>query len=121
MTAKIIRLHELTKNCYFISKKLTNLGINEDYKGLYFLIDILDEIINNQKIVRSFSRELYPVVAKNLCVNACTIERDIRHIINVLWDYKLKNKLGYLWCKVKKPSCQEFIYLIKNYVIEDII
>lgn len=121
MTPKIMRLYELTKPYYFLNKRIKMLGINQEYKGFYYLVGIMEEIVNKQRAVRSFSREIYPIIALNLNVNACTIERDIRHIINVLWEYKLKNKFKNVYKKSTRPSCQEFIYLVKNYITEDII
>ncbi len=121
MTNKTQKLCNLTTSNHFLNRKLKTLGIGEDYKAYYYLINIMDEMINNEMQVRSFSRQMYPLIAKKLEIREWTIERDIRHIINVLWDYKLKNKLSMFWGKVERPSCCQFIYIIKDYIVQDII
>lgn len=114
------RFKELIKDDYFVRKRLIELGITEIYKGYYFLVDILSYLINTNNSVRSFSTEIYPIVAKKFNISECIIERDIRNVINVLWDYKLKSKLECLWPYEKKPTCCKFIYVIKNYVVIDL-
>ncbi len=110
----------VTKN-YFLTKKITDLGITKKYTAYYFLLDILDEIINKQRIIKSFSREVYPGLASKYGKHDCSIERDIRNLIATLWDRKLKDKLAYFYSGEGKPTCNEFIYLIKNYILADIV
>ncbi len=117
---KSLRYEDLVAHNYYVIAKMNELGITNQYTGFYFLVDILDQLINESKVVRSFSREVYPMLAKKYDKNDCTIERDIRNIINVLWDYRLKNKLVMFWSREEKPSCCEFIYIIKNYLVMDI-
>lgn len=114
---KTMKYEDIVAHNYYVMSRIRELGITEQYTGYYFLVDILDQLINESKVVRSFSREVYPVLAKKYNKNDCTIERDIRNIINVLWDYRLKNKLAKFWLKEDKPSCCEFIYIVKNYLV----
>lgn len=109
----------VSKN-YFIIKKINELGITQKYNGYYFLIDILDMLMNEYPVIRSFSREIYPVIAKKYNINQAIIERDIRNVIKKLWQPVLKNKLKQFWDKDSVPSCCKFIYLIKNYLIMEI-
>ena len=43
----------VSKN-YFIMKKINELGITQKYNGYYFLIDILDMLMNEYPVIRSF-------------------------------------------------------------------
>ncbi len=117
---KTLKYEDIVAPNYYVMGKMRELGITDQYTGFYFLVDILDQLINESKVVRSFSREVYPMLAKKYHKNDCTIERDIRNIINVLWDYRLKSKLSLFWQKNEKPSCCEFIYIIKNYLVMNI-
>ena len=108
-----------TKN-YYLRKKVNDLGITKKYTGYYFLLDILDEIINKSRSIKSFSREIYPELAMKYEKHDCSIERDIRNLISKLWDNGLKEKLNSLWITDDKPTCREFIYLVRNYVLIDI-
>ncbi len=110
----------LMPNSYYLKKRMTDLGITQNYKGYYYLLDILNIIINEERVVRCFSREIYPALAEKYAIKGNTIERDIRNIINVCWDLKLKFKLKNFWTKDSRPTCCKFIFLVKNYVISDI-
>lgn len=105
----------------YFAKKLNTLGIGKAYMGYYYLIDIMDILINKNQPIKSFSGQVYPVVAEIYGKGSCTIERDIRDIINSLWSIKLKDELTMFWDKERKPRCCEFIYILKNYIIKDLI
>ncbi len=108
------------KNYYF-QKKLNEIGITKKYNGYYFLLEILEDLVNNSKTIKSYSREIYPEIARKYGKNECSIERDIRSIINVMWDKRLKEKLGRFWNESYRPSCCEFYNIMKDYLLEDII
>ena len=120
MATKIERYDGIVSSNYYIKESMSELGITKQYTAYYFLVDILDILINESRIVRSFYKEVYPIVAKKYHKNDCSIERDIRNMIKVTWDIRLKNKLSQFWNKERRPSCCEFIYLVKNYLIMQI-
>ena len=115
-----LRYGEICTKNYYLRKKFNDLGITKKYTGYYFLLDIEDEIINKSRTIKSFSKEIYPELAIKYNKNDCSIERDIRNVISKLWDNGLKEKLNSLWITDDKPTCCEFIYLIRNYVLIDI-
>ncbi|MCQ2564448.1 MAG: sporulation initiation factor Spo0A C-terminal domain-containing protein [Clostridia bacterium] len=105
---------------YYLQKKMTTLGISSKYIAYYYLVDIMDLLINEDKKVHSFSREVFPFLAGKYQKNGCTVERNIRVIIGTFWDKTLKKKLQNFWQREDKPSCCEFIYLIKNYICKEL-
>lgn len=109
----------LTAN-YYIYKKLEGLGLKKTYIAFYYLHDILNMLINQNMVVKSFSREVYPIIAVQYSKKPCTIERDIRNVINSFWDKQLKNKLNNFWVEDSPPTCHKFIYILKNYIIQDL-
>ncbi len=106
---------------YYLIKRMVDLGITKNYIGYYYLVDIIDRLINDNKIYRSLSKEVYPLLAEKYNKNICTIERNIRNVRDKKWNDGLSNKLGKFWNKAEKPSCCKLIYLIKNYVLDDLI
>lgn len=120
MGRKVEICSKLVSKNYYFEKKLNEIGLTENYLAFFYLVDIMDILINETKIVRSFSTEVYPKLAKKYNKSMCTIERDIRNVINVLWDDGMKYKLSNYFNKTDKPKCCEFIYLIKNYILHTI-
>lgn len=120
MGIKIQKYSRLVNTNYYFSKRMHNLGIPKQYTAYYYLMDIMDLLINQNKSVKSFSREVYPEIAIKYNKTDCTVERDIRSVINVFWEKSLKNSLSDFWHYERKPRCREFIYLVKNYLIMDI-
>ena len=64
-------------NKYFI-KKLNELGLKQNFTGYYYIIDILDIMINKGIGEKSFSKNVYPIIAMKYNKSECTIERNIR-------------------------------------------
>ena len=120
MGKKIQEYQDKVSKNYFLLKRMGDLGITNEYIGYYYLVDIMDMLINEAKTYRSFSKELFPYLAKKYNKNQCTIERDIRNLRDKRWNRGLKNKLSKFWNNEKKPSCCKFIYLVKNFVLDDI-
>jgi two-component system response regulator (stage 0 sporulation protein A) len=119
MTTKEIRYGAQMSHNIFIMKQLDNLGIKRKYLGYYFLLDILTGIINQTSRVQSFSRQIYPEIAKKYDKSACTIERNIRNLIDNCWNQELMQKLNVFL--ISKPTCCKFIYLVKNYISKQIV
>ncbi len=105
---------------YYVRKRIKDLGISNDYIAYYYLVDILDFLMNEGRRVHSFSKEIYPKLAKKYNKNDCTVERDIRNVINIFWNDKMRIKLNPYWDANTRPSCCKFIYLIKNYLLSEI-
>ncbi len=106
-------------NCKYIVKQIKDLGIEDKYLGFYFIVSIEDMLLNDNVEINSFYKDVYPKIAKIYERNECTIERDIRHLINQIWLDGDKFKI-YRLCAGRKPSCCKFIYTIKNYLIKQI-
>ena len=109
---------KIASNIYF-KRQLDYLGLKNKYVGYYLLVDIMQLMINEEIRVTSFSKQIYPVVAKKFNLTDCTIERNIRSLINKCWDTAIMVKLNIYM--PNKPCCRDFIYLIKNFIVEQII
>ena len=107
-------------NCKYIVKQIKDLGVDDKYLGFYFLVSIEEMLINGKSNFKSFYKDVYPEIALQYKKNACTIERNIRHLINQHWLEGDKFLL-YKVCPGDKPSCCKFIYAIKNYLMKQIV
>ena len=119
MTAKEKRYIDKVANNLFFVNQLDCLGISRRYLGFYMLIDIMQLMINEGIAVFSFSKQIYPVVAEKYNKTVWTVERNIRNIIDKCWNMDLMTKLNVYM--IDKPSCCDFIYAVKTYIMKQII
>ena len=111
---------EIGKYKFFVMK-LAELGIYEKYTGYYFLVYILDLLINKRIKVKSFYKDVYPLVAKEYNKTECSIERDIRNLIKKIWQGEINDRLSEVWGSKTRPTCCKLIYVLKNYMYSPLI
>ena len=121
MTKKEKRYIPVVKKDVFFIRQLDNLGLNRRYLGYYFLIEIMDLLINKGLEAKSFSKKIYPIISNKYNKSVCTVERNIRNLIDKNWSQELMRKLNIFNPNNNKPSCCEFIKLIKTYIYSQII
>lgn len=105
---------------YFL-KQLDNLGIYRRYTGYYLLVEMMHILINEERKIVSFSKEVYPQIAKKYGKSDCTVERNIRNLIKMCWCEEMMNKLNTFYPEGELPTCREFVYLIRNYIISQLL
>ncbi len=110
----------VASNVYFL-KQLDNLGIFRKYTGFYLLVEIMQMLINEERRIISFSKEVYPQIAMKYGKTDCTIERNIRNLIHKCWNYDMMTKLNTYYPPNMCPTCREFVYLVRNYIIQQIM
>ena len=120
MSPKELRYGKNIANKVFFVKVLDELGIDKKYLGYYLLIELMEILINHEKRIKSFSSEVYPIIAVKYGKTSCTIERNIRSLISKCWNIDMMEKLNTYYPDGKNPSCQAFIYLVKNYIMQKI-
>ena len=87
----------VSDNIFFI-KIFNDIGLKSSYIGYYYLIAIMDMLINKEFKAKSFCKNIYPVVAKLFNKSVCTVERDIRILIDSC-------------CLLATSICNLFLYL----------
>ena len=120
MSPNELRYGKNMENKIFFVKILDELGINKRYLGYYLLIEMMEIMVNNEKRIKSFSSEIYPLIALKYGKTSCTVERNIRSLIEKCWNRDLMEKLNTYYPEGIKPPCQTFIYLVKNYITNKI-
>lgn len=95
------------------------IGVPAHIKGYQYLREAIILAVNDDEIMNSVTKLLYPTVAKTFKTTPSRVERAIRHAIEVAWDrgdvdvlnsyfgYTIQNSRG-------KPTNSEFIAMISD-------
>lgn len=102
-----------------VTKIIHQIGVPAHIKGYQYLRCAILMTIENNDIINSVTKILYPTVAKKYQTTTSRVERAIRHAIEVAWDrgdvdtlnayfgYTIQNTRG-------KPTNSEFIAMIAD-------
>ena len=102
-----------------VTKIIHQIGVPAHIKGYQYLRTAILMTIEDNDIINSVTKILYPAVAKKYQTTTSRVERAIRHAIEVAWDrgdvetlnsffgYTIQNSRG-------KPTNSEFIAMIAD-------
>lgn len=102
-----------------VTKIIHQIGVPAHIKGYQYLRTAILMTIEDNEIINSVTKILYPSVAKRYGTTTSRVERAIRHAIEVAWDrgdidtlnsyfgYTIQNNRG-------KPTNSEFIAMIAD-------
>ncbi len=102
-----------------VTKIIHQIGVPAHIKGYQYLRTAIIMTINDNEVINSVTKILYPTVAKQYNTTSSRVERAIRHAIEVAWDrgdldvlnsffgYTVQNSRG-------KPTNSEFIAMIAD-------
>ena len=102
-----------------VTKIIHQIGVPAHIKGYQYLRTAILLTIEDNDIINSVTKILYPSVAKQYQTTTSRVERAIRHAIEVAWDrgdvdtlnsyfgYTIQNNRG-------KPTNSEFIAMIAD-------
>ncbi len=95
------------------------IGIPAHIKGYHFLRYAIMLSVENNEMINSITKLLYPTVAAKFNTTSSRVERAIRHAIELAWDRGdldvLNSYFGYTIRNTKgKPTNSEFIALISD-------
>lgn len=102
-----------------ISEIMHQIGVPAHIKGCQYLREAIILSVNDDEMINSVTKYLYPTVAKKFGTTPSRVERAIRHAIEVAWDrgdvdvlssyfgYTIQNQRG-------KPTNSEFIAMISD-------
>ncbi len=102
-----------------VTKIIHQIGVPAHIKGYQYLRTAILMTIEDNEIIDSVTKILYPSVAKKYATTTSRVERAIRHAIEVAWDrgdidtlnsyfgYTVQNNRG-------KPTNSEFIAMIAD-------
>ena len=102
-----------------VTKIIHQIGIPAHIKGYQYLRSAILMTIEDNDIINSVTKILYPSVAKKYATTTSRVERAIRHAIEVAWDRgdidTLNSYFGYTINNSRgKPTNSEFIAMIAD-------
>lgn len=114
-------VHENVSNDieYVITDIIHQIGIPAHIKGYHYLRTAIMLSMENDEMINSVTKLLYPTVAKKYSTTSSRVERAIRHAIEIAWDRGdvdvLNSFFGYTIHTTRgKPTNSEFIALIAD-------
>ncbi len=110
---------ELTNIEYVVTDMIHRIGIPAHIKGYHYLRTAIILSINDDDMINSVTKLLYPTVAQKYGTTSSRVERAIRHAIEIAWDRGdvdvLNGLFGYtIHTSRGKPTNSEFIALIAD-------
>lgn len=102
-----------------VTEIIHQIGIPAHIKGYHYLREAILLSLEDEEMLESVTKLLYPTVAKRFNTTASRVERAIRHAIETAWDRgdldTIQNLFGYTVSVGKgKPTNSEFIALITD-------
>lgn len=102
-----------------VTRLLHEIGIPAHIKGYQYLRDAIAISVEEEEILVSVTKVLYPTIAKRHNTTSSRVERAIRHAIEVAWTRgrldTIHDLFGYTISNGKgKPTNSEFIALISD-------
>lgn len=102
-----------------ISNIMHQIGVPAHIKGYQYLRTAIMYCVNDEEMLSSVTKILYPTIAKEYNTTASRVERAIRHAIEVAWDRGdvevLSHYFGYtIHAQRGKPTNSEFIAMISD-------
>lgn len=102
-----------------VTKIIHQIGVPAHIKGYQYLRCAILMTIDDNDVINSVTKVLYPSVAKKFKTTTSRVERAIRHAIEVAWDRgdvdTLNSYFGYTIQNTRgKPTNSEFIAMIAD-------
>ena len=106
---------------HLITKSLLALGVPAQLNGYQYLREAIAMVVTNPKGVTAITRQLYPVIAERHNVSNASVERAIRHAIEVSWTRgsveAIDKMFGYTVNQDKgKPTNSEYIAMVADHI-----
>jgi len=101
-----------------IYQELLSLGISMNYVGFWFCAYAIYLVMEDPGAITNITKSVYIPVAKHFGVSQANVERNIRTIIDVVWNENvlvLNKYAGY--DLLYKPTCSQFISTIAMKII----
>ena len=109
----------------YISRIMHEVGVPASISGYHYIRESIMMSLDNKRILKAITKELYPTIAKNNETTPSRVERAIRHAVEVAWQRGdvdvLNNIFGYTVKSSKgKPTNGEFISMLSERVRLDL-
>jgi len=102
-----------------VTQMIHDVGVPAHIKGYQYIREAIMLAVNDEDIINSITKELYPTLSEKFNTTSSRVERAIRHAIEVAWNrgqIEMHEKIfGYTVNSNKgKPTNSEFIAMIAD-------
>ncbi len=102
-----------------VTQMIHDVGVPAHIKGYQYIREAIILAVNDEEIINSITKTLYPTLSEKFNTTASRVERAIRHAIEVAWNrgqIEMHEKIfGYTVNSNKgKPTNSEFIAMIAD-------
>lgn len=101
-------------------KLLRQLGANGSYTGFQYIVYGVAKNIQNPELIVYICKGLYCEIAEYFHVSFGRVERNIRTIVKLIWNYGDRDLLNEIFGRelTNKPKNAIFIDALSQYVLE---
>ena len=101
------------------TKILVELGVPANLQGFKYLQDCVVNVVKEPSMIKKVTKNLYPGIGDNYCVNGAVVERSMRHATDIGYSktgFKSLHKMFGLACEELnyKPTNCELIAIISE-------
>ena len=99
---------------------LQSLGITPNYRGFWILLSAIALVMENESRLTLITKKLYPVLAQEFETTTDCIERNIRTVVDVCWNYGNRKLLDQIagYHLPNKPNNASFISILVMYIMD---
>lgn len=99
---------------------LRKLGVNGTYTGFRYMVYGISKTIYEPELIIYICKGLYIDISTHFHVNVSNVERNIRTIINIIWQYGNKKLLDEIFGRelTEKPKNAMFIDALSQYILD---
>lgn len=103
-----------------IINTLDSFGVNRSYTGFSYVVYGLTLVMEDRSCIECITKSLYLDIAQHYHTSWTCVEKNIRTIVNSVWDSRNTDLLEIIFHKSrrdKKPTNKEFLNYLYDYII----
>lgn len=104
-----------------IYRLIRKLGIRATYRGYEHLAYGLCLVLEDGTRLNAVTKRLYPEIAHHFGVSTASVERDLRTVVYVCWEYSDRRCLQIIAETelFEKPTTSDFLDILAGYLREN--
>lgn len=96
---------------------LTSIGVPSNYTGVKQTAYAVALVLENSELLNFVTKRLYPAVAKCDRTTPTSVERNIRTIVQIIWENNPAALCGIAGYQMKhKPTNSQFVAILVDYL-----
>ncbi len=100
---------------------LDSLGANKSFIGYDYVVEGIMEMLKDKECVTCITKSLYIDIARRHNTTWNCVEKNIRTVVNSLWDSRNAELIEHIFkksIKDKRPTNKEFFKYMYEYILE---